>query len=185
MALSDAAALGGIASRLAKHGDDTAARRIVHELDSDLRSAKEPEDKRGLIVALRNAGAADDDAVRALASDKSAAVRSEVARTLGDDASPDAHAALLSLTSDSELVVASTALQSLGRDAPSADDVHAIAAAVLGNQTPPALDGVVMDFFAGHLDSPEARAVLAFILARTKDPALARRVRALLEQMAT
>jgi len=186
MALSDAAALGGIASRLAKGGDDTGARSIVVELESDLRAAEAPEDKRGLVVALRNAGAAGDDTVRALASDESADVRSEVARALGDDDSPASRATLVSLaSSDSEVVVASSALQSLGRDAASADDVRAIAAAVLSGRTSPALDGTVMDFFAGHLDSPDAGRVLAFILARTKDPALARRVRALLEQMAT
>lgn len=185
MALSDAAALGGIASRLAKSGDDAGARRIVVELESDLRSAKGAEDKRGLVIALRNAGSPGDDSVRALASDDSADVRSEVARALGDDDSQASRTTLDSLASDPETVVASSALQSLDRDSASADDVHAIAQAVLSGHTSPALDGTVMDFFAGHLDSPDAGPVLQFILARTKDPALARRVRSLLEQMTT
>jgi hypothetical protein len=48
------------------------------------------------------------------------------------------------------------------------------------------LDGDVMDFFAGHMDPPDdARTVLNFILGRTQNPALARRLRALLAQLAS
>jgi hypothetical protein len=184
MALSDAATLGGVASHLAKSGDASASRHIVARLEADLGQAKDPEDKRGLILALRNAGAVADADVRAYAVDESASVRGEVARSLADDTSPDARATLLSLTTDGEITVAGTALQSLDRDSPTPDDIHAIATSVLTGKTAPVLDGDVMDFFAGHMSPPDdARTVLGFLLARTQNPALARRLRALLAQL--
>jgi hypothetical protein len=184
LALSDAAALGGIASKL-KKSDPGAARGIVTRLEADLRSARTPEDKRGRILALRNAGAADDAEVRAYAKDDSAVVRAEVARSLGGDSTAEARSTLLSLSGDGEITVAQEAVQSLDRDAPTAADVHAFATSVLSGQTAPVLDGDVMDFFAGHMDdADDARSVLNFILGRTRNPVLARRVRALLQQLA-
>jgi hypothetical protein len=184
-ALSEAATLGGIASKLAKAGDGAGARNIVAGLDADLRAARDPEEKRGLVLALRNAGAADQDAVRSLAYDESAEVRAEVARSLTDAATPTARATLDALVTDDQLSVSSTALLSLGHDQPTQGDVHAIASAVLGSQTPATLDGYVMDFFSGNLDSPDALPVLSFLLERTKNPVLARRLRLLIEQIAT
>ncbi len=186
MALSDAAALGGVAGNLRKSGDTSGARRIVARLEADLRQATTPEDKRGLILALRNAGAIADASVRAYATDVNASVRGEVARSLADAPSPDARSTLRSLTSDAEITVAAAALQSLDRDSPTADDIHAVATSVVAGKTAPVLDGDVMDFFAGHMDSPDdARPVLNLILERTQNPALARRVRALLARLAS
>ncbi len=185
-ALNDAAALGGVAGHLARAGDDLAARRIVSRLEGDLRSASTPEDRRGLILALRNAGAAGDPDVRAFATDPSSDVRGEVARSLGDVPTPEARGTLGTLALDRDQVVATSALQSLDRDAPTAADVHGIAVDVLSGATAPVLDATFVDFFAGHTDPPDdARAVFAFVLARTKNPELARRVRALLERLSS
>jgi hypothetical protein len=185
-ALNDAAALGGVAGKLARGGDAAAARRIVSRLEGDLRSAATAEDRRGLILALRNAGAAGDPDVRVFANDPSTTVRGELARSLGDVPTADARATLSSLALDGDTVVATNALQSLDRASPTATDVHGIAVDVLSGVTPTSLDGTFVDFFAGHTDQPDdARAVYAFVLARTKNPELARRVRLLLEQLSS
>jgi hypothetical protein len=183
-ALNDAAALGGVAAKLARSGDKAEAHRIVSRLESDLHSARSSEEKRGLILALRNAGAAGDSDVRDFAGDPSARVREEVARSLGDVQTADSRAALDSLAMDDDPVVATNALQSLDHAQATARDVHAIAVDVLSGQTPASLDGTYADFFAGHVNPPDdARAVYAFLLARTKNPELARRIRFLMDQL--
>jgi hypothetical protein len=185
-ALNDAAALGGVASKLARSGDTVEAHRIVSRLEGDLRSARSSEEKRGLILALRNAGAAGDSDVRAFAKDPNSNVREEVARSLGDVQTADSRAVLDSLAMDADPVVATNALQSLDHAQATSLDVHAIAVDVLSGQTPIALDGTFADFFAGHTNPPDdARAVYAFLLARTKNPELARRIRFLMEQLSS
>jgi HEAT repeat protein len=187
LALADAATLGSLGGTLAK-SDPAAARHIVARLDADLRGAGDPETRRGLLLALRNTNdvASVEADVIAATTDGSAEVRSEAARTLGADPSATARTTLQSLAADSDSVVAQEALQSLDRDAPTQADLHALATSVLSGQTTQSLDANVMDFFAGHMDDAgDASAVLQFILARTKNPALARRVRVLLAQLAS
>lgn len=181
VALASAVTLGNYARKLAT-SDPAASRRIVSELETDLLHAGGAHERAGLVLALHGAGDGASPEVRALANDASTAVRGEVARALSGVATPDARSTLLGMARDGDIGVAAAALVALDSDQPTPDDIHALATSMLGGQTPRGVDAGLMAFFADHMDAPDASAVLDSILARTNDPALARRVRTLLGQ---
>jgi hypothetical protein len=180
VALASAVTLGNFARKLAKGDDPVASRRIVSDLEQDLLHAGGAHERAGLVLALHSAGDGSSPEVRALANDASTAVRGEVARALSGVATQDARSTLLGMARDGDIGVAGAALAALDGDQPTPDDVHALATSMLGGQTPRGVDAGLMAFFADHMDSPDASAVLDSILERTNDPALARRIRTLL-----
>ena len=180
VALASAVTLGNFARKLRKGADPEASGRIVSELEADLARAPGAHERAGLVLALHGAGQGGSSEVRALANDESPQVRGEVARALSGIATPDARSTLLGMARDGDIGVAGAALVALDGDEPTSGDIHALATSALGGQTPRGIDAGLMAFFGGHLDAPDASAVLGSILERTNDPALARRIRTLL-----
>ena len=185
MKTASAAALGATAGHLARNGDVDSARKYSSGFASDLVHAKTVEDKEALLMALGNASMPEQEgAIVALANDPNADVRSQVAASLRDATSPEAHATLVAMVSDASPSAGRAALRAI--DAPSipASDLHAIAVRVTSGATMDSLDGPTIDFFAGHLDDREdAIAAIAYILRRTTDKNLQAKARMVLAQL--
>jgi len=108
--------LGSTAGALYRQEQSPEAWAAVQRLADDLRASKAPEEQAHLLMALGNAGVAEQaDVIAGYASATSPEVRRASAKALRKIATPEATMTLLSLAADAQQPVQATAMESLGR----------------------------------------------------------------------
>ncbi|WIG94074.1 HEAT repeat domain-containing protein [Myxococcus sp. SDU36] len=109
-------ALGATAGALYRQQQDGEALAAVQRLESELHTARTPESKAHLLLALGNAGLeAQVDVITRYTQDPDAQVRRASARALRKIQTPQALRSLLTLAEDPQAPVQSSALTALGR----------------------------------------------------------------------
>ncbi len=178
-------ALGAVAGKLARQGDDEAATRALEPLRAGLEAAQGDDDRRAIVAGLGNAGLREDvPRLEAAARDDSPAVRAEVAFALRKLDAPEARQALLALAEDPMPAVAAEALGALGRRGISPAELGALEAALEAGRLPPQADGALISLLARRsLAEAAALRILGRIAARhPDDPSLAARAQALIDR---
>jgi HEAT repeat protein len=177
-------ALGAAAGNAVRAGDRGAAARYGGAMLDALTKARSAEEKRGWLGALGNLGWSDAvPKVVELSHDRDASVRAASARALRAVQTPEAHDALLDLTSDPAAEVEAQAFAVLSaRLSLDPGDLAAVSRRVVDGSTSPRADGSLVSLLAAHPEGgPPMQQMLQVLLARNEsDKPFAAEIRHLL-----
>ena len=167
-----AVALGSVVQALAQQGHPDLAASYNQDLVSRLGEAKDAKDKdqqRALLTALGNAGRPGNvDVILPYADSAEPTVREQAASALRGLDTPEARAALLRLTRDTQSGVSVLALRSLSLQALSGDDWASLRAGVERGQLNAAADSLLVELIRKQRTGggADADAILRGLLAR-------------------
>jgi len=164
-----AAALGAVIEHM--EGEDELVKKIDAQLRDDLAERRSPEESVALLRALGNAKMDDDlDAILPFASDTSAPVREQVARSLQSFDDPHASRALLELAADAVPMVDRAAFRALREQSLDDGDWDTLARRVEEGNTSPYADRTLVDLIERRPDSgARGTRMLRYVLTRTAD----------------
>jgi hypothetical protein len=183
MAYAEAHVLGSIAGRMSAHGMRGDAKASVDMIAKSVDEAKTPAARAAYLSALGNAGdPAQVSRIAKHANDTDPTVRRSVAAALRKTKDPAAKSTLLSLAKDPNEEVQVTALDSIAQQGLEPSDQRELTSLIDQSKLGAEAEGraVTMLLRQGP-PSPQLRASLEALLARTQDPRLAARIRLALD----
>lgn len=183
MAYAEAHVLGSIAGRMSSHGMRGDAKASIDMIAKSVDEAKTPAARAAYLSALGNAGdVAQVSRIAKHANDTDPSVRRSVAAALRKTKDPAVKSTLLSLAKDPNEEVQGTALDSIAQQGLEPSDQRELTSLIDQSKLGAEAEGraVTMLLRQGP-PSPQLRASLEALLARTEDPRLAARVRLALE----
>lgn len=187
MAYAEAHVLGAMAGRLAARGAPADAKASVSMLAAAVDASNAPPARAAYLSALGNAGDLSQvGRIAKHANDAEPKVRRAVASALRKTKSPEARSTLLALAKDSDEEVSVAALDALAVQGLEPSDGRELASLLDTSRLGGEAEGQVVTMLLRQgPPSPEIRASLEQLLARTEDPRLAARVRLALEAQGT
>jgi len=179
MAYAEAHVLGAIAGNLAARGERREAKAAIETLARAVDSSTTPTSRAAYVAALGNAGDRTQVArIAKHADDGDQGVRRAVASALRKTKDPAARATLVKLAVDADTDVQVTAVDSLAEHGVGPAEQKELTGLLDGGHMGPEAEShLVSVLLQNGAPTPELRASLEHVLARTEDPRTAARVR--------